>query len=106
MAGRRAGGTATDDEHVEGRPWPQALGGLALLRARVELGHDLSRLIRPWSNGSPLRKTDGTASTLRSSISSWNRAPSIVTWVMLGLSTLMRLSACTTSGQFWQVSEK
>ena len=27
-------------------------------------------------------------------------------WLMLALSTLMRLSACTTSGQFWHVSEK
>ncbi len=27
-------------------------------------------------------------------------------WVMFGLRTLIRLSACTTSGQFWQVSEK
>ena len=27
-------------------------------------------------------------------------------WVMFGLSTLIRLSACTTSGQFWQDSEK
>ena len=27
-------------------------------------------------------------------------------WRMRGLSTLIRFSACTTSGQFWQVSEK
>ena len=26
----------------------------------------------------------------------------MATWVMFGFSTLMRLSACTTSGQFWQ----
>ena len=29
----------------------------------------------------------------------------MATWVMLGLRMLIRLSACTTSGQFWQVIE-
>ena len=65
-----------------------------------------SRVMRPWSNTSPSRNTVGTAMTWRSSTSSWNRAPSIATWVMFGFSTLMRLRACTTSGQFWQESEK
>jgi hypothetical protein len=43
---------------------------------------------------------------LRASTSSWNRAPSMAVWRMRGFSTLIRFSACTTSGQFWQVSEK
>ena len=30
----------------------------------------------------------------------------MATCEMFGLRMLMRLSACTTSGQFWQVSEK
>jgi hypothetical protein len=29
----------------------------------------------------------------------------MATWVIRGLSTLIALSACTTSGQFWQVSD-
>ena len=62
--------------------------------------------MRPGSNTSPLRNTVGTAITWRASTSSWNSAPSMAVWVMLGLRTLIRLSACTTSGQFWQVSEK
>ena len=65
-----------------------------------------SSVMRPWSNGSPLRNTAGTAMTWRASTSSWNSAPSMATCVIRGLTTLMRLSACTTSGQFWQVSEK
>ena len=44
--------------------------------------------------------------TWRASTSSWNEAPSMAVWVMFGLRMLIRLSACTTSGQFWHVSEK
>ena len=61
-----------------------------------------SSVIRPWPKSSPLRKTIGTASTPRCSTSSGNTAPSMATWWMPGLSTAIRLSACTTSGQFWQ----
>ncbi len=43
--------------------------------------------------------------TWRASTSSWNSAPSIATWRMRGLSTAIRFSACTTSGQLWQVSD-
>ena len=35
-----------------------------------------------------------------------NRAPSMAVWVLPGFSTLIRLSACTTSGQFWQLSDR
>jgi hypothetical protein len=42
----------------------------------------------------------------RFSTSSWNSAPSMATCWMRGLSTAIRFSACTTSGQFWQDSEK
>ena len=62
--------------------------------------------IRPWSKTSPLRNTLGTAKTCRDSTSSWNNAPSIATWWMFGLTVLIKLSAWTTSGQFWQVREK
>ena len=63
--------------------------------------------MRPWSNSSPLRNTVGHGHHLAgSSTSSWNSAPSMATWVMFGLRTLIRLSACTTSGQFWHESEK
>ena len=65
-----------------------------------------SRLIRPESNSSPLTNTVGTAITWRASTSAWNSAPSMAVCLIRGLSTLIRFSACTTSGQFWQVSEK
>ncbi len=42
----------------------------------------------------------------RASTSAGNSAPSMATWRILGLSALIRFSACTTSGQFWQESEK
>ncbi len=62
--------------------------------------------MRPLSNSSPSTNTVGTASTLRASTSSWNRAPSMAVWRIRGLTMLIRLSAWTTSGQFWQVREK
>ncbi len=61
--------------------------------------------MRPWAKGSPFRYTAGTAMTWRRSTSSWNSAPSIITWLMLGLSAAMVFSACTTSGQFWHDSD-
>ena len=61
--------------------------------------------MRPWPKSSPFRKTIGTAMIWRSSTSSWNSAPSIMVWRMLGLITAIRFSACTTSGQLWQDSE-
>ena len=42
---------------------------------------------------------------LRWSTSSWKSAPSMATWWMFGLTTLMSVSACTTSGQFWHDSD-
>mgnify|MGYP006198373955 CR=1 FL=1 len=65
-----------------------------------------ARSIRPDPNGWPLRNTVGTAMIWRRSTSSLNSAPSMATWVIAGLSAAMMFSACTTSGQFWQVSEK
>jgi len=64
-----------------------------------------SMVMRPWSNASPLRNTVGTAITWRSFTSSWNSAPSMATCLMLGLTTLIRFSACTVSGQLWQDSD-
>jgi hypothetical protein len=64
-----------------------------------------SSVMRPWPNCSPLRKTVGTPMIWRSVTSSWNSAPSIIWWLMPGLSTAIRFSACTTSGQLWQDSE-
>ncbi len=65
-----------------------------------------STVMRPLANVSVPRNTVGTAITRRCSASSLNTAPSMATWLMFGFSTLMTFSACTTSGQFWQVSEK
>src|SRR3546814_3124722 len=62
--------------------------------------------MRPWPKFWPFRKIVGTAITWRASTSAWNRPPSIAVWVMRGLTTLIRLSACTMSGQFWHESEK
>jgi hypothetical protein len=62
--------------------------------------------MRPEANTSPLRNTFGTDITWRLSTSSSNSAPSMATWRMRGLSTAIRFSACTTSGQFWHDSEK
>ena len=64
-----------------------------------------SRLMRPWPKCVPLRKTVGTAMTSRSCTSSWNSAPSIMVARMRGFWIAIRFSACTTSGQLWQVSE-
>ena len=64
-----------------------------------------SSVMRPWPKAAPFRYTVGTAMILRASTSSWNSAPSIITLSMPGLSTAIRLSACTTSGQLWQESE-
>ena len=61
--------------------------------------------MRPEPKGWPLRKMVGTAMILRSATSASNRPPSIATWRMRGFSTAIRLSACTTSGQLWQVSD-
>ena len=41
----------------------------------------------------------------RSFTTFWNIAPSIMVLVTPGLSTAIRLRACTTSGQLWQDSE-
>ena len=64
-----------------------------------------SRSIRPWPKCSPFRKIIGTASTWRSATSFWYSPPSITTLWMRGFSTAIRFSACTTSGQLWQVSD-
>ena len=61
--------------------------------------------MRPWPKRSPFRNTVGTPMMPRASISFWNTPPSIAVCVMRGFSTLIRLSACTTSGQLWQESE-
>jgi hypothetical protein len=59
--------------------------------------------MRPLTEGLPLRNTHGHGHDLARSTSSWNRPPSMATWRTRGLSTAIRLSACTTSGQLWQV---
>jgi len=47
----------------------------------------------------------GTASTLRWATSSPNSDPSTAVCLIRGLITAMVLSACTTVGQFWQLSD-
>ncbi len=80
----------------------------AALRAAAPVS-SLARIssteVRPELNGSPSRKTVGTAMIWRRSTSSWNRAPSMATCSMFGLMTLITLSAWTTSGQFWHDSD-
>src|SRR5690625_5953177 len=62
-----------------------------------------SRDIRPLEKDSPLRCTVGTAIIFLLSTSSLKAAPSTIECVIFGLSRLIRLSAWTTSGQFWQL---
>ena len=40
-----------------------------------------------------------------SSTSDWKSEPSTATWLIRGFSTLIMFSACTTSGQFWQLND-
>ena len=61
--------------------------------------------MRPEPKCWPLRKTVGTAMIWRFSTSSLNKPPSMATWRTRGLSTAIRFSACTTSGQLWQVKD-
>ncbi len=60
-----------------------------------------SRLMRPEPNISPLEKTMGTAMTWRCSTSAWNRPPSTMVALILGLKMVIKVAACTTSGQLW-----
>ena len=104
--GGGAGGAAADDEDLEGVLLGDG-GGVALGRAR-------RRACRRSARGSCARTP-----TPRRRGTRWGRPspggrrprpgttqPSIAVWVMLGLRMLIRFRACTTSGQFWQVSEK
>ena len=106
--GRRGAGRATaDDEHVERVLGVDALGRAASAAPVSSLATICSRVMRPWSNSSPFRKTVGTAITWRAlDLVLEERRRRWRCGVMFGLSTLIRLSACTTSGQFWQDSEK
>ena len=61
--------------------------------------------MRPWPKGLPFRNTAGTAMTWRRSTSSWNTAPSIMVWRILGLSAAMHSAPAPRPGQLWQVSE-
>ncbi|EWS64819.1 hypothetical protein Y695_01938 [Hydrogenophaga sp. T4] len=47
----------------------------------------------------------GTAMMSRSVTSCWNAPPSITTVLTLGLKIAISDSACTTSGQLWQVRD-
>ncbi len=75
------------------------------MRAAVDLATISASSMRPWPKFLPFRNTVGTPMIWRSLISSWNTAPSMAVCVMRGLSTLIRFSAWTTSGQLWQDSE-
>ncbi len=61
--------------------------------------------MRPESNISPPWNTIGTAITWRCSTSCWNAPPSITVVLIFGLTMAISASACTTSGQLWQVSD-
>ncbi len=62
--------------------------------------------MRPWPKGSPLRKTEGTAMILRASTSCVEQRAVDGDMADSRVERAIRFSACTTSGQFWQVSEK
>ncbi|OQC03679.1 MAG: hypothetical protein BWX79_02603 [Alphaproteobacteria bacterium ADurb.Bin100] len=47
----------------------------------------------------------GTAMISRALTSSWKAPPSITVVLTFGLKMAMRLSACTTSGQLWQLRD-
>jgi hypothetical protein len=61
--------------------------------------------MRPEPNTVPFRKTMGTAMISRALTSSWKAPPSITVVLTFGLKMAMRLSACTTSGQLWQLRD-
>ena len=61
--------------------------------------------MRPLANISPFRNTQGTPMIWRDSTSAWNIEPSMVVWRIFGFSAAIRLIACTTSGQLWQVRD-
>ena len=56
-----AGRAAADDEHVERRPWRRSASASRSAAPVSSLATICSRVMRPWSNGSPLRNTVGTA---------------------------------------------
>jgi len=47
----------------------------------------------------------GTAMISRSSTSAWKAPPSMTVVLILGLRMAMSESACTTSGQLWQLRD-
>jgi hypothetical protein len=102
--GGSAGRAATDDQHVVRRLGAE-LGRVARGRTRVELGDDFFQPMRPEPNTVPFRKTMGTAMISRALTSSWKAPPSITVVADLRVQMAMRLSACTTSGQLWQLRD-
>jgi len=62
-------------------------------------------VIRPEPHSSPSRKIVGTDCTPLAATSSRKVDPSTAVCLMLGLSTLMALRACTTVGQLTQLSD-
>ena len=61
--------------------------------------------MRPWPKGSPFRYTAGTAMIWRALDFVLEQRAVDHHVADAGLSTAIRFSACTTSGQFWQDSE-
>ena len=57
------------------------------------------------AEGFAVEEDGGHRHDLALSTRPWNSAPSIIVLVTPGLSTAIRLRACTTSGQLWQDSE-
>ena len=64
-----------------------------------------STVMRPEANTWPLRKTMGTAMISRRSTSSWKAPPSMTVVLTFGFRMAMSDSACTTSGQLWQLRD-
>jgi hypothetical protein len=102
---RGAGRAAADDEHVEGA----LAASFSASRAAApvsSLADDLLERHAPLAERLAVQEDGRHGHDLAfASTSAWNSAPSIIVWLMPGLSTLIRFSACTTSGQLWQDSE-
>ncbi|MNT69437.1 hypothetical protein D3C72_2077570 [compost metagenome] len=85
-------------------------GALALSLAASRAAAPVSSLatissivMRPEPKTWPFKNTMGTAMISRSVTSCWKAPPSITVVLTLGLTMAMSDSACTTSGQLWQV---
>jgi hypothetical protein len=79
--------------------------GFALDAAGVDLGEDLFQAHAALAELGAVQEHGRHGHDLALLDSSWKVPPSIIVVRMRGFCTAIRFSACTTSGQLWQVSE-